>query len=44
MNYKEIHQEIYETLTESLGREADWKEIDEAFRDRMSNLVACYQE
>ena len=37
MDYKEIHQEVYEELLENLGREPDWKEIECAFRDHISN-------
>lgn len=39
MDYKELHQDVYETLCEDLQREPDWKEMREAFRDRLANLA-----
>jgi hypothetical protein len=39
MDYRDIHQEVYEDLLEFLGREPSLKELDEAFQDRSSGMV-----
>lgn len=35
MDYKEIHQEVYENLTEEFGREPDPEEMHQAYRDEI---------
>lgn len=44
MDYKEIHQECYENLREDLGREPEWHEVNDAFRDEISIMVDAIKE
>lgn len=38
MDYKQLHQEIYESLCEELGTEPHWEVLDYRFRDRIASM------
>lgn len=44
MDYKELHQECYERLQVDLGREPEWHEISDAFRDEIAIMVDAIRD
>lgn len=44
MDYKEIHQEVYENLKEELNREPTWQEIDYSYRNHIASLADHYKD
>jgi hypothetical protein len=44
MDYKEIHQELFEEFEQEMGREPNFIEMNDLFRDRISSLVDHYKD
>ena len=39
MDYKELHQQVYDELKDRLGHEPEWHETWKAYQDAIGNMI-----